>query len=90
MITVYTKPNCPYCDRAKNYLTSLDIPYETVDITVNNTAKNFLKEQGHRTVPQIYNGSQLLVEGGWSGLVELTEAEIRERAAGLVIQGIEI
>jgi len=35
--------------------------------------------EGHRSVPQIYNGDDLFVEGGYSALVRLTEDEIKAK-----------
>ena len=39
MITVYTKPNCPYCTIAKQYLEKNEFEFETVDITENTEAE---------------------------------------------------
>jgi glutaredoxin len=65
MIKVYTKLQCPYCEMTKDYLMRQAIVFEDAD------ALAFIKEQGHRTVPQIYNDNTILVEGGWSGLQAL-------------------
>jgi glutaredoxin len=68
MITLYSKPNCPYCEQAKSWLSKNEIAYATIDISQDDEAREFLKEAGHKTVPQIYLGTRLLVEGGFSGL----------------------
>ena len=34
MITIISKPACPYCDQAKALLKSRDIPYLTVNVDV--------------------------------------------------------
>ena len=54
MITVYTKNVCPYCVKAKNYLESKGIEYETINIEENQTERNWLMEQGYRSVPQMF------------------------------------
>jgi glutaredoxin len=67
LITVYTKNNCPYCDRAKALLDSRGVSYDTINLEETPSARNFLVEQGLRSVPQIFNNSTL-VPGGFQGL----------------------
>lgn len=67
MITIYTKSECTYCDRAKALLESKGIAYETVNIEDQPDAREFLIDQGLRSVPQIFNGTTLL-PGGYQGL----------------------
>jgi glutaredoxin len=76
MLTVYTKTNCSYCTLAKAFLDSNKIPYRTWNIDYSEEALEFLKAQGHKSVPQIYNGSKLVVEGGYEGLEALTQEQI--------------
>ena len=73
MLTVYSKANCPNCDRAKNLLASKGINYNEVRVDIDNQAREFLLAQGHRSVPQIYQGSNLFVENGYSGLTQVNE-----------------
>lgn len=75
-LTVYSKDNCPYCIRAKQYLDRLGIEYEEINVSTDPTMREWLKARGHRTVPQIYLGDELFVEGGCDGLTKLTKAEI--------------
>ena len=77
MITLYSKPNCPYCDQAKDWLTKNDIAYTVLDINEDRDAKDFLISSGHKTVPQIYVGTRLLVEGGFSGLSKCDPNQLR-------------
>jgi len=67
MIKVYSKNNCPFCDRAKSLLESKGIAYETINIEEHPDAREFLVDQGLRSVPQIFNGTTLL-PGGYQGL----------------------
>tara|TARA_B100001113_G_scaffold287587_1_gene243255 strand:+ start:622 stop:882 length:261 start_codon:yes stop_codon:yes gene_type:complete len=67
--TIYSKDNCPYCDKAKFEL-------QGENVTVKNISENpeFLKElmeknPGARTMPQIYKDDMLV--GGYTNLVEL-------------------
>ncbi len=67
MITVYSKNNCPFCDRAKALLESKGIPFKTVMMEETPDAREFLMDQGLRSVPQIFKDGVLL-PGGYQGL----------------------
>lgn len=67
MIKVYTKNNCPFCDRAKALLESKGKMYIAVNIEDNPSEREFLVGQGLRSVPQIFN-NDVLVPGGFQGL----------------------
>jgi len=79
MITIFTKDGCPFCVKAKNLLDGYDIKYLITNVTENKAGMKFIKEAGHTTVPQIYNNFDLLVEGGYNGLAELSKEEIMEK-----------
>jgi glutaredoxin 3 len=78
MLTVYSKANCPFCDKAKALLTLKRIPFTEVRIDQDSAAKQFIIDQGHRTVPQIYRDGQVFVENGYTGLARLTEDEFNQ------------
>jgi len=67
MITIYTRDNCPFCDRAKSLLESRGVVYNVINIEDQPEAREFLIDQGLRSVPQIFNGTTLL-QGGYQGL----------------------
>ena len=67
MITVYSKNNCPYCVRAKSLLESKKVAYKEINIEEDLESKQFLLDQGLRSVPQIFDGTDL-VPGGYQGL----------------------
>ena len=67
MLTVYSKNNCPYCVRAKSLLESKGVDYKEVNIEEDQDSRQFLLDQGLRSVPQIFNGTTLL-QGGYQGL----------------------
>lgn len=79
MITIYSKPNCGYCDAAKNWLSANSFEFEAVDITADNDAYAFVVGAGHKSVPQIYNNGEILVEGGFQGLKNITANVLREK-----------
>lgn len=78
MITVYSKPNCPYCDRTKIWLEQNSIAYQIVDVFEDANALEFIKSKGHKTVPQIYFNGSVLVEGGYTGLVKQDPEALKE------------
>lgn len=79
MLTIYSKDMCPYCDGAKAYLKKVGQAYEEINVTYDIEKKLWLKEQGHKTVPQIYYKDQLFVEGGYTALSKMLPADIEDR-----------
>lgn len=67
-IVVYTKDNCPECVKAKNYLDNKHIEYSVINVSEQPEYRQFLVDQGLRSVPQIYVDG-VLTEGGFRGLV---------------------
>lgn len=67
MITIYSKNNCPFCDRAKALLESKGVEFKTVNIEEETNAREFLMDQGLRSVPQVFKNGVLL-PGGYQGL----------------------
>lgn len=53
-IELYTQNDCPYCVMMKNKLEDWGLTYETINVSYDTEGKMFLKENGHRTVPQLY------------------------------------
>lgn len=68
MITIYGKPNCSYCVQAKGLLDAKCIPYEYVDVTQDEVAREKLVSSGFRTVPQIFECDTHI--GGYTELQE--------------------
>jgi len=54
LVRLYTQNNCPYCVMMKDKLDSWGMNYQIINVSEDLKAKTFLKEQGHRTVPQLY------------------------------------
>ena len=71
-LTVYTKDNCPFCDMAKALLESKGVEFTTVNVSEKSEARDFLIDQGLRSVPQIFNGTTL-IQGGYQGLAAKPE-----------------
>jgi glutaredoxin len=73
VITIYSKNDCPFCDRAKALLESKDIPFKVIKMEDEPSAREFLMDQGLRSVPQIFKDGVLL-PGGYQGLAGKDEA----------------
>jgi glutaredoxin 3 len=74
-VTIYTTQTCSFCAQAKQLLKARDIPYQEIDVTGDDEARERLVEKadGRRTVPQIFIGDAGI--GGYSDLVQLDREE---------------
>jgi glutaredoxin len=52
--------------------------YEEVRVDLDPDAREFIMQAGHRTVPQIYLGDQVFVEGGYQGLARLDDSAFQQ------------
>ena len=80
MIKVYSKPNCQFCDMAKQLLESKGVTYESIDITEDPEARQLLVDAGFRSVPQIYNGTTH-IPGGYQGLAGMSQEDFAIKVA---------
>ena len=71
-VKIFTKDNCAYCVKAKNWLDTHNIQYEQFKIVDEETKKVFLQTVGEnvRTVPQIYLNDVRI--GGYTELMNNT------------------
>lgn len=67
MLTIYSKNNCPFCVRAKQLLESKGVPFNEINIENDTESRQMLLDKGLRSVPQIFNGYEL-IPGGFNGL----------------------
>lgn len=69
-VKIYTTTYCPYCQRAKAFFSSLNIPYQEIDVENNNELREELIEKYNwRTVPMIFIGEEFI--GGFDDLTKL-------------------
>ena len=71
-ILIYSKPECSYCQKAKDFFKQLNLPYqETImdpsDPKYINKRDNLFNNTGHHSYPIIFIGDHLL--GGYTELV---------------------
>lgn len=77
MLTIFSKNQCPFCVMAKDYLKQNKIDFREIDVEQDVQALTFMQQQGLRTVPQIFMDGKIFVEGGWTGLSNMTAVDIR-------------
>tara|TARA_Y100001972_G_scaffold72370_1_gene87855 strand:+ start:372 stop:644 length:273 start_codon:yes stop_codon:yes gene_type:complete len=90
MIKVYSKPLCGYCDMAKQWLTKHGFEFEEVRLDTNPEAREFLINEGHKMVPQIYHNGKLLVSGGGQALVRMNPNTVRELIGEVDVSGFKL
>lgn len=77
-VTVYSTPTCPWCDRAKEYLTSRDVPFTNKDVSVDQeAAMEMIRLTGQQGVPVIAAGSDVIV-----GFDQVRLAQVADRLSG--------
>ena len=79
MLIVYSKANCPQCDNEKGLLKLKEIQFNEIKVDQDKVAREWLMEQGHRSVPQLYLDGELFVENGFTGLSKLTDDQLKEK-----------
>lgn len=77
-ITIYSKKNCPACERAIAMLQSYNIPFDIIKIDEDAAAKEFVLSAGHKSVPQFYVEGKLFAPGGMSWMEKLEAQELYE------------
>lgn len=59
-VTLFTRPGCPHCARAKKALTEHGFPYEEIVIGKDVTTRSLRAVSGAGTVPQVFVGGRLV------------------------------
>ena len=69
MIRVYTSPQCQQCNAVKRWLTQRNVPFATVDISLdeNAVALAALKALGYTQAPVVFVGAGATPDVHWYG-----------------------
>ena len=86
MLTIYTKDKCFYCKNLKKNLDKWGMDYQEVNISNSDTAMEWFKKQGHKTVPQLYFDT-VDVQRGES--TSLTKVKLEERIERIMWPSID-
>lgn len=85
-VRVYTRPDCRYCDYAKELLTEAGIPFRECSVRMENGEEDdiilgWLRwETGQKTLPQIFIGGDSI--GGYADLMTLSATGELARLVG--------
>jgi len=61
-VKVYSTPTCPWCVRAKDYLSKKNIAYEEIDVSESREgAQDMVRKSGQRGVPVIDIDGNIIV-----------------------------
>ena len=61
IVKVYSTPTCPYCIRAKEYLSSKGVEFQNIDVSQDQTAvEEMVKLSGQMGVPVIVIGEEVI------------------------------
>lgn len=77
-VTVYSTSTCPWCDRAKEYLLSRNVPFTNKDVSVDQqAAMEMVRLSGQKGVPVIAAGGDVIV-----GFDQVRLARVADRFSG--------
>jgi len=77
-VTVYSTPTCPWCDRAKEYLTSRGVAFVEKDVSTDmEAAREMMQMSGQQGVPVISTDSEVIV-----GFDQIRLSRIADRFSG--------
>lgn len=61
-VKVYSTPTCPWCTVAKNYLKSINVQFEDLDVSMNReAAMEMIQKSGQRGVPVLDINGTIIV-----------------------------
>ncbi len=61
-VLIYSTPTCPYCKRAKEYLSRKGIPYTDINVAADREkAKEMIQKSGQMGVPVIIIDGEIVV-----------------------------
>ena len=61
-VVIYSTPTCPYCKRAKDYLSRKGIPFVEYNVAVDrDAAKEMIQKSGQMGVPVITIDNEIIV-----------------------------
>lgn len=68
-IIIYTKASCPYCEHAKRFFESRNLPYQEIRIDLDSQEREIMMQRsGRHTVPQIFINDVSI--GGYDDMME--------------------
>jgi thioredoxin reductase (NADPH) len=86
-VEIYTKTDCPYCEKAKDLFDSKGIEYETYNVTGDDERFEEMVERadGRQTAPEVFIDDELI--GGWDDTSALNETGELDEMLGIADDG---
>ncbi|SDR11314.1 glutaredoxin 3 [Natronobacterium texcoconense] len=86
-VEIYTKEDCPYCDKAKDLFDSKGIEYEEYNVTGDEELFEEMVERanGRKTAPEVFIDDELI--GGWDDTSALDETGELDEKLGIEDDG---
>ena len=82
MVTLYTKPGCFYCVKAKSYLEQSSISFNEIDISQDyDKLEELVNSTGAKKVPYIFIGDDYI--GGCTEMLQMAEDGKLKKLLGL-------
>jgi len=83
-VTIFSTPTCPYCVRAKDYLSQKGIPYVECNVAADRkAARKMVKRSGQLGVPVIMIGDEVIVGFDPAQLDQVLAVKSREARSGI-------
>ena len=61
-VKIYTTKACGYCKDAKAFMSSINVPFEEIDVSEDPIARDYMiNKTGQRRVPVMFVGDEILV-----------------------------
>ncbi|MDF9743966.1 FAD-dependent oxidoreductase [Natrinema salsiterrestre] len=85
-VEIYTKTDCPYCEKAKDLFDSKGIEYETYNVTGDDDLFEEMVERadGRQTAPEVFIDDELI--GGWDDTSALNETGELDEKLGIATE----
>ncbi|MEY7848442.1 glutaredoxin 3 [Natrarchaeobius sp. A-rgal3] len=82
-VEIYTKEDCPYCDKAKDLFDSKGIEYETYNVTGDEELFSEMvdRAEGRKTAPEVFIDDELI--GGWDDTSALEQTGELDEKLGI-------
>ncbi|ELY82565.1 FAD-dependent oxidoreductase [Natrinema gari] len=85
-VEIYTKTDCPYCEKAKDLFDSKGIAYETYNVTDDDDRfeEMVARADGRKTAPEVFIDDELI--GGWDDTSALNETGELDAKLGIATE----
>ena len=85
-VEIYSKSNCVFCDKAKNYFKQNNVPYKEYNVEIPEVFDALItRNPNARTMPQIFIDDELIPLNEWistnDGLLDFLETRYHEAVA---------